>query len=129
MSRILLVMVLAYVICFSPVIIIEAIDFFSRGSYLPRQVYLFYTVAATLSSSVNPIIYGVMNRTFRQEYKRLLRLDRICRVGPTINDQTGFLVTHKAGRTAVSPFETRHVDLTEHLTLQVTARERIPVTE
>ena len=40
-ARVLLVMVLAYVLCFSPVIIIESIDFFSRGSYLPRQVSLF----------------------------------------------------------------------------------------
>ena len=95
-SRILLVMVLAYIICFSPVMIIEAIDFFRHGSYLPRQVYLFYTIAATLSSSVNPIIYGAMNRSFRKEYIRLLRLDncrmfRVTRVVPMIASHTAGL--------------------------------------
>jgi len=114
-ARILLVMVLANVICFSPVIIIESIDFFSRGSYLPRQVYLFYTVAATLPSSFKPIIYGVMNRSFKQEYKRLLRLDRVFTVSPVITaDQTGFLVT-SPGRTRVSPVETNHAEVTETL--------------
>ena len=90
-SRILLVMILAYIICFSPVIIIEAIDFFRHGSYLPRPVYYFYTIAATLSSSVNPIIYGVMNRSFRKEYIRFLRLDtmfRGTRVAPVIAGHT-----------------------------------------
>ena len=118
-ARILLVMVLAYVICFSPVIIIESIDFFSRGSYLPRQVYLFYTVAATLSSSVNPVIYGVMNRTFRQEYKRLLRLDRVFKVRPVITaGQTGFILT-SPGRTRVLPLETKHAEVTETLSQPV----------
>jgi len=112
-SRILLVMVLAYIICFSPVIIIEAIDFFRHGSYLPRPVYLFYTIAATLSSSVNPIIYGAMNRSFREEYKRLLRLDRIfrvTRVAPMIDGHTsGFLVNQLRNppvRTIHSPLAT-----------------------
>ena len=114
-SRILLVMVLANIICFSPVIIIEAIDFFRRGSYLPRSVYLFYTIAATLSSSVNPVIYGAMNRSFREEYKRFLRLDRmfrVTRVAPLIvRHTTGFLVNQPGNppaRTIHSPLATNN---------------------
>ena len=104
-SRILLAMVLAYMLCSAPVIVIEAIDFLRHGSYLPRQVYLFYTVVATLSSSINPIIYGAMNRTFRQEYKLLLCFDRIDRVVPimTAGQANGFtlnqLRTIPPGRT------------------------------
>lgn len=99
-SRILLVMVLAYVVCFLPVVVVETIDFFYGGSYLPRQVYLFYTISATLSTAVNPVIYGFMNRTFRQQYKRLLRLDRTFKVVPTVTGQTGSQVICTQGRTA-----------------------------
>lgn len=124
-SRTLLVMVLAYVICFSPVIVIEAIDFLSHGSFLPRQVYLFYTIAATMSSSVNPIIYGAMNRAFRQEYKRLLRLDRMFRVAPMIaGPTTRFLVNqlgNPPGRTAQSPLATNNAELTGPCIINVTA--------
>ena len=88
-SRILLVMVLAYVVCFLPVVVVEAIDFFYGGSYLPRQVYLFYTISAILSTAVNPVIYGLMNRTFRHEYKLLFWLDRIFKVGPTTTPRDG----------------------------------------
>lgn len=94
-SRILLVMVLANIICFSPVIIIEAIDFFRHGSYLPRPIYLFYTIAATLSSSVNPIIYGAMNRSFRKEYIRLLRFDN-CRMF-SVTRVTPMIASHTTG--------------------------------
>ncbi|XP_022807428.1 melatonin receptor type 1B-B-like [Stylophora pistillata] len=57
-SRILLVMVLANVICFVPGIVIETLDFVRNGSNQPRQVYLLYSITATMSSSINPIIYG-----------------------------------------------------------------------
>ena len=115
-SRILLVMVLGYVICFSPVMIIEAIDFLSRGSYLPRQVYLFYTIAATLSTSVNPIIYGVMNTTFTREYKSLLCLDRIFKGAPRVSCQTGFILSRAKRQIAVCPLDSKQAELTENLT-------------
>lgn len=41
------------------------------SSYLPRPVYMTYTFLAFASSAVNPIIYGVMNKTFRMEFYRL----------------------------------------------------------
>ena len=91
-ARVLLAMVLAHIVCFSPVIVIEAIDFVTQGSYLPRQAYFFSTIMATMSSSVNPLIYGVMNRTFRQEYIRLLRLNRFFKVAPVASLQTGLHV-------------------------------------
>jgi len=54
-----------------------------------------------------------MNRTFRQEYKRLLRLDRVFKVRPVITaGQTGFLLT-PPGRTRVLPLETKHAEVTE----------------
>ena len=104
-SRMLLVIVLAYVICFSPVIIIESVDFIIGGSYLPRPVYFFYTFSATLSYSVNPVVYGAMNRAFRQEYKRLLCLNRFCENYPPGTDQAGLSLSK--ARIAVLPFKAK----------------------
>ena len=118
-SRILLMMVLAYALCSLPVVVTETIDFFMHGSYLPRQAYLFSTIAATLSISVNPIIYGVMNRTFRQEYKRLLRWNRIFKVGPTVVGQTNLHVISTPGQTGVSPAENIHAELTGNFTQDI----------
>ena len=117
-SRILLMMVLASAVCSLPVVVIETIDFSMHGSYLPRQAYLFYTIAASLSSTVNPFIYGVMNRTFRQEYKKLLRLNRIFKVGPTVIGQTNLDVTCGPGQPGVSPVENIRctAELTDNLT-------------
>ena len=56
-----------------------------------------------------------MNRTFRQEYKRLLRLDRVFKVRPVITaGQTGFILT-SPGRTRVLPLETKHAEVTKTL--------------
>ena len=106
-SRMLLVIVLAYVICFSPVIIIESVDFIIGGSFLPRPVYFFYTFnfSATLSYAVNPVVYGAMNRAFRQEYKRLLCLNRFCENYPSGADQAGLSLSN--ARIVVLPFKTK----------------------
>ena len=69
--RTLFVIVLGYLICWTPVLIV---DFIEKGVgcwFLSRGVYFFYTNIGLTSSSLNPIIYGVLNRTFRREYKRI----------------------------------------------------------
>ena len=90
-SRILLAMVLTYAVCITPLTVVESIDFLAGGSYLPRQVYFFYTISASISASVNPVIYGVMNRNFRKECKRLFRLNRILvKARPVVTRQTAY---------------------------------------
>ena len=118
-SRILLMMVLAYAVCSLPVVVTETIDFFMHGSYLPRQAYLFSTITAILSITVNPVIYGVMNRTFRQEYKRLLHWNRIFKVGPTVIGPTNLHVISTPGQTGVSPLENIAAELKENLTQDI----------
>ena len=62
-----------FAFCWLPVCIIDYIDA-ARGEFtLPRQVYLTYGFLVYLSSTINPFIYGAMNRYFRREYKVILR--------------------------------------------------------
>ncbi|XP_068736176.1 melatonin receptor type 1B-like [Montipora capricornis] len=69
-----LAMVMAgFACCWLPIGIVDYIDA-ARGQHtLPRQVYLMYSCLAYLSSTINPLIYGVMNRHFRREYKVMFR--------------------------------------------------------
>lgn len=76
--------VLGFTICWAPVFVIEFVDSF-RGSsnVLPRPVYLVYTFLVSVSAAVNPVLYGVLNKTFRKEYVRILHY---CRKGNAVND-------------------------------------------
>ena len=71
LTRTLFVTVLGYLICWTPVVIIDFVEMGVGDWSLPRGVYFFYCNIGLVSSSLNPIIYGVLNRTFRQEYKRI----------------------------------------------------------
>ena len=68
----LLVVVTGFMACWTPVVVIDMIDFINEDWKLQRQVYLSYTCFAFASASINPVIYGIMNRSFRAEYARIL---------------------------------------------------------
>lgn len=71
-ARTLFVIVVVFMTCWTPVLIMDFIDTI-RGDYsLPREAYASYTFLATFSSSINPIIYGIMNPKFKKEYLRVL---------------------------------------------------------
>ena len=71
-SRVLLVAVMAFSVCWIPAIIITTLE---RVAHLviPSFWEAFYVLAASCSSWINPIIYGVMNRAMRNEFMKLLR--------------------------------------------------------
>lgn len=71
LTRTLFVTVLGYLICWTPVVMIDFVEMGVGDWSLSRGVYFFYTNIGLISSSLNPIIYGVLNKTFRQEYKRI----------------------------------------------------------
>ena len=71
-TRTVFAIVLAFFICWIPCIVIDLVDI-TRDEWLDRRVYLAYTYFAYTSSAINPIIYGIMNRSFRVEYLKLLR--------------------------------------------------------
>ena len=56
--------------------IIDIVDISLGGWALPRVVYMVYSFCGVTSACINPLIYRAMNRVFRREYIRLLRLTR-----------------------------------------------------
>ena len=62
-----------FAFCWLPICIIDYIDAVRGKTTLPRQAYLTYGFLAYLSSTINPVIYGAMNRHFRQEYIVILK--------------------------------------------------------
>lgn len=69
----ILVTVLAYAICRASVIITDLVD---QVRAHPRGFYVIYTVCGIASSCINPVVYGIMNKSFRGEYIRLLGLNK-----------------------------------------------------
>ena len=72
LTRTLLVTVLAYVICWTPVMIIDFVEMARGGWVLSRGAYMMYSTCGLASACINPLVYGFMNRVFRAEYMRML---------------------------------------------------------
>jgi len=72
-TKALFAAVLGFIICWGPIAVIDLVDSYSRHQLaVPRQVFLLYIYLGFGSSSINPVIYGVMNRAFREEFVRVL---------------------------------------------------------
>lgn len=84
LTRTLLVTVLAYAICWTPVMIIDLVDMALGSWALPRGAYMVYSTCGLASSCINPLVYGIMNKAFRREYIRLLGLRKITNSGNSI---------------------------------------------
>ena len=62
--------------------VLDIVDtFLGTGWHLPRQTYYMYTIFGVTSSAINPIVYGVMNPSYRRAYMRLCGLCRLGRIG------------------------------------------------
>ena len=73
-TKTLFVTVLGFVMCWSPIVIIDMIDSYSSHTLdIPRQVFLLWIYMGYGSSSINPFIYGILNRSFRNEFLRIIR--------------------------------------------------------
>ena len=71
-TKSLAAVVLGFSCCWLPIFIMDNIDV-ARGEHtLPRQAYLTYAFLAYLSSSINPLIYAVLNRQFRREFRAIV---------------------------------------------------------
>lgn len=71
-SKLLFMTVLGFAICWIPSLIIITMDRVATATTPPRPRTLLCTYLNYLSAVLNPFIYGVMNRSFRAEYKRIL---------------------------------------------------------
>ena len=76
-TKTLAAVMVGFAFCWLPVCIVDFIDTARGGRTFPRQAYLTYGFLVYLSSTINPFIYGVMNRHFKREYKAILR--KLCR--------------------------------------------------
>lgn len=71
-SKLLFMTVLAFAVCWVPSLVIITMDRAATHTTPPRARTLLCTYLNYLSAALNPIIYGVMNRSFRAEYKKIL---------------------------------------------------------
>ncbi|XP_022800801.1 5-hydroxytryptamine receptor 1A-like [Stylophora pistillata] len=77
-ARLLFIIVLFFNICWTPVMLIDIVDTLNGKWIFPRETYVAYSFLATVSGSLNPIIYGLLNKNFRREYLKVFRR-RYCR--------------------------------------------------
>ena len=81
-TKILFATVVGFIICWTPVLVIDVVDAFLGAQWkLTRGTYYMYTIFGITSSAINPIIYGVMNRSYRKAYMKLFGISRLGRVG------------------------------------------------
>ncbi|EDO33177.1 predicted protein [Nematostella vectensis] len=69
----LLVVIIAFVLCWTPIIAVETLDYWLQRYAMPRIIYTIYPFLSNLSSAINPPIYVALNPTFREKYKQLFR--------------------------------------------------------
>ena len=72
-TKILFAVLVAFLVCWTPAFTFEILGTL-RGEYkLQRQVYLImsYTVAA--NCAINPVIYGLMQKQFRDAYRKVIK--------------------------------------------------------
>lgn len=98
-TKTLFLTVVGFMAVWTPVVVVDFIDFANNHWILPRQVYVMYAFCGTISSAINPFIYGLTNHTFRREYRKLFTLG-----GRLSTTKT----KSKTKRTKVNPVELDH---------------------
>ena len=71
-TSMLFVTILAFFMCWIPSVVIDSYEALGGYFRLPRQVYLLNIFTYTSSSAINPFIYGLMKREFKEAYKKVL---------------------------------------------------------
>ena len=72
-TKALFATVFGFCLCWGPIATIDMVDSYTEHKLaIPRQVFTLYIYLAFGSCSINPVIYGVMNRAFRAEFLRVL---------------------------------------------------------
>ena len=98
MARTLFIIVVFFNLCWTPVMLIDIIDtIYGRWAFLP-ETYVAYSFLVTISSALNPIIYGLMNNNFRSEYLKTLRCS-YCRLQTAVEP---FVLMKRRGNASIS---------------------------
>ena len=72
-TKVLFSIVLAFTLCWVPFFVIDLLGVVYGQYFAPRPVYIFYSVMAGSSTSVGPILYGVLNRDVKKEITNFLK--------------------------------------------------------
>ena len=72
-TRVAFAVFLGFVGCWIPVVVLDTLSYQLTNPRLPREAELFLLYCSSLSSAINPIIYGFMNRAIRKEFGKMLR--------------------------------------------------------
>jgi melatonin receptor type 1A len=70
----LFAVLLGYCVTWIPVLFVSLLSNIFRSSSLPRQAHMIVTFTGASSCAINPVIYGMLNTAFRQEYRRIVCL-------------------------------------------------------
>ncbi|CAI5688002.1 unnamed protein product [Oreochromis niloticus] len=68
-TRMCLTVFLCFVLSYVPFLLLNTAD---KLNHAPQLLYMFFTNLTWLNSCINPVLYAVMNRKFRQAYHMLL---------------------------------------------------------
>lgn len=69
-TMVLVAVVIGFVICWTPIFCVRLLS--SYEVFISRGVRMTSTIFASLSCCLNPFIYGVLNRDFKNEFKKIL---------------------------------------------------------
>lgn len=73
-TKFLFVVVVVYVLCWLPLLIVDTTELFTGPYVFPRQIYELYSYMVGVNSAINPVVYGFCNREFKLEFKRILKI-------------------------------------------------------
>ena len=71
-TKLLFAVVVVYVFCWLPLLVVDTTEMFTGQYLFPRQIYQLYSYMVGVNSAVNPIVYAFFNREFKTEFKRIL---------------------------------------------------------
>jgi len=72
-TKILFAILVAFLVCWTPAFTFEILGTL-RGDYkLQRQVYLIMSYNGAANSAINPVIYGLMQKQFRDAYRKVIK--------------------------------------------------------
>ena len=80
MTKMLLVLVVAFLVCWIPVITVDFLNAIMGTGSLPRALYVMYIICAFGSSCINPIVCLTLNSKIRREAKKVILFKRLRRV-------------------------------------------------
>ena len=115
-TKILFATVVGFVLCWSPVLVIDIVDLILGARLaLSRGTYYAYTIFGITSSAINPIIYGVMNPSYRRAYMSLFGIRRFGRVGDASTTNANERMKHipKPTRTGETHFQEQNISSVE----------------